>query len=694
MDRPWFWSVVPTHGKHCGPGHFSSEAPVDATDSVCQRHDACYETANSRTAERICDNEACEELDTLEGDESWDPSWKERGYHRAMVNTFCGNDEFCKNTPESFTWEQQPQRQLRRREIKRSPPQPTEVKQEVRVSEPVASAPVTSAVHNHMSEVKGKKPSRRARRRARQRAAAAKPMQPKQQQKKRNNGSGKGKVPKRKRNPMTTKGRNPTRVPRYRYDPKRLDEHTLVDGCEFIKTLKIVDATANQAGKTLYALELTPLLTNTRIKQQAALWQKYRFRKLNIIFKSADSSFFSGTLIHYVDMDPLADYSSIDGTEQVISNVSAHYDEQDMKVSKNSVVRFRPSTPATGLFVDQPQSQTNADKRLTSCGKYFLFVQDPVLNALGTVSYPFTLGRVYIDYEIEFWGSALDSNAGYTNGELGIPNDMYHGVGMLGFDVVNTSIAANLLLGVSAFGIVMRALWGSDPPNLSSYSPNKGIVSTNEVYLRKDTSLTPKMGLEITGYGGEMLIYCSLIVTGTGLNTNLPVAMNVASGPGTLVTNHYTTSSLNSTTFYEAECWARLFISDPSQMVRIGWNYNPFNAISTMSAVDTKLYIVQVPSYVPPPALEGCRNKFLYKTGGMHRVMNQFTGRVCKQHDCAVCVNAQLLSQIQSGRPDLRIRDVPSDDSDSDSNESEGEEKEFVPVLTSRKKHKDNKEKF
>lgn len=472
---------------------------------------------------------------------------------------------------------------------------------------------------------------------------------------------------------------NPTRQIKYMQSTKGgSEEHLILTGCEHVAKVELGSSTINAPGQQIFSLVLNPLLQNTRLKQIAQLWQRYRFRRITMKFVASDSSFFSGTLIHYIDTDPNASYSGIIGTDALISAVSAHWNEQVMRINRSCESEYRVLPETAALWMDNASDP----KKVTDQCKYFIFVQDTVLNAMGTaLTYPFTLGRLYIDYEIEFFAAALPVPSAYqfpvkSNNR----GDIFNGVNMLGW-------AAN---GVSApetakapFYMAMKALLGGAPIDGSTVRPNFGIVSTNQVELAYDTSLGAYPShIRFKGYGpGPIYFVMRMAWSGTGLVRGSPANPTVFANGAAGIT--HTAWFGDGTSNNDGICvFLQIIVSDPSLWTKFRINFNPIASASTLGLLDFTMCMFQEADYVAPPTLEGCTHRYAMEVGKrpLDEIVQAWSPKTrCTNSGCTVCPTASLIQQCRRGilpavwdEPRfVEIADVPDSD---DSEAEEGED--------------------
>lgn len=628
---------MPCYGNYCGPGHPPhsryDEPFVDEVDKVCMMHDRCYDSGVSRPH---CDGAMANSLAKVDDPDNF--------YGRRYVS-FADKWMHLMGEDHADTLEQVLEKRGKTM-IKEPGNFGNMLKEALKIEEKLTN------------NKKGTGQSKRARRRANKASkdniqvkitptgngfvAKSSPKKATRAAKRKRN------APRRGRNSL-----NPTYPPRYSQNPKNLQEHTRMTGCERLTKVQFASAGDNTLGNVLLTQDCSPYsFTNTRLKQISQLWQKYRFHRLRFHFVTADSEFYSGTLLHYVDTDALADYSSIDGTDQALQNASAHFGEQPFRVSDRSKARctvyLKPIGNTSALWVDQDAA---SDKRLWSQGKYFLFIQNVISNSQGTaLTYPFSLGDLYVEYDCEFYGAALNSGTGFF-GSNGLKHDMYNGIQYVAWDISGGGGAApGSIDGVSFLTLAQKTMMGKATlADGDAVLPNTGIVSTNELYMHF-ASGDGFTQIQIYAWGGKVRLSAWGIYTGTGLvagtqgawvaSTNCSFDFN---GPAT-----YTSSG----TSMVGQNTCDINITDPTKVATLYWNWVPVSAHSTETNFQFRITAMQriAEILVAPPQYMGCR--YRYKSEIKKRpieslLLSWSAHDGCDDYHCPVCPSGRILRNLR-----------------------------------------------
>lgn len=437
--------MVPSHGNHAGPNRSSNDPPVSDTDAVAQLHDKCYDKAGSRDDELGCDAQAYHYAQNAIADGPY-----EAMYLGAMKHAF-HPDRTGKSAPEDapgfsnelIEYVPLPQRIPRNRKVQKQI-QKIE-KEEAKIEKAVEkielaaeqSLPVLNipekqaAVHKRQRNFTAAKKLKRERKKLRRQKKALK-------KKVRMPARRKGRAGPRRKfktvrgmgnqsfvgNAIVAKNRAGAAWHIAPFSHKKVRN----GGGIVIKSRDLLTkiTAASQVDNTiLFTQILNPLaFTYTRMSQFAPLYQKYRFRRCTFMFEPADGTNTLGAYMHYVDEDPMTDYTPLNGTIRLAQDMATHSGCRQFQVFKPDSVTFRHDTPEATYYMKAVASPVSGgtpsnDARDINQAKYHL----AILNAPGNGA----IGNIWIDYEIEFWGNALGSDilvSDVSDMSKGIDNDI------------------------------------------------------------------------------------------------------------------------------------------------------------------------------------------------------------------------------------------------------------------------------
>lgn len=655
---------MPIHGKYCGPGHPThsryDEVPVDHVDEVCMMHDRCYD---SGVGVAICDEAMANSLDDL----------SDRGHSLGMygeaarlIMDIKGDDSerrnlaaviaeegrsFVTEAPRygGLTWEAQPQRERK----KRSLPQK---QQKIEIETPREI--VTYANKG------GKRRNRRNRRgkQWRKKESVTVMVHPTVKRGKRRRGKGPNAAAVGRRRMFKKTKRNVWRRidGKLRIDPNRVQSSWHVrsykggkgergirlTGVDLIDTIAIRNNSgvgvqgANTAGSILTnwvtntsgTWKLNPLnFVDSRQYQFAQLFQKFRYRKVRFVFDSSQSEFVSGSLLHLTDYDPSADWQSGNATAQNLKVAATHSNRKEMKMNEDSINVFFPRDPEAAYWVKQ-----SGEVRTYTQGQYLLMVCDPASIISGAISYPFTLGRLFMEYDIEFWEDAFGVG---TDTETPTPPDEGGQTGSLKWYSSSVPFSTTYAVG---WDPLTAAGYAVDSSNVNTtIPPNQGRLdgpnAQSFVSVPNDSSTAGTLAI-VGGKAGQIFDVVGWRHLGfgtapTGLpNTGQPafITSNCSVNNGRVTFSQ----KLNTTDFYEFFYVGVTVTADG--LCSIKWN--SYTAASGWTTLNTWLSHMAVydMSTIQPSARK-CQIVQLMKEG--KNIFELFASGLdlCRAPDCGCC---------------------------------------------------------
>jgi len=163
----------------------------------------------------------------------------------------------------------------------------------------------------------------------------------------------------------------------------------VLKGTEFLKSVG-TDSLGTQPGDILAMVMINPSkFVKTRLLQFAALYQRYRFRKVRFIYEPIANATVSGQLIGFGDYD--VDNLLLSDTPDNIRIAAAHIGQQICQLWEGRDFPFGVLDDFTTLFT----SLAEAEARLIYQGVFYLIASSVIENDLAC-------GNLYIEYEIEF----------------------------------------------------------------------------------------------------------------------------------------------------------------------------------------------------------------------------------------------------------------------------------------------------
>lgn len=546
--------MVPSHGNHAGPNRSSNDPPVSDTDAVAQLHDKCYDKANSRDDELGCDAQAYHYAQNAIADGPY-----EAMYLGAMKHAF-HPDRTGKSAPEDapgfsnelIEYVPLPQRIPRNRKVQKQiqkiEKEETKIEKAVEKIELAAEQPLPvlntperhAAVHKRQRNFTAAKKLKRERKKLRrQKKALKKKVRMPARRKKGRAG------PKRKFKMVRGMGGSDfvgnaivaknQAGKGWHISPFRHRKVTQGDGIVIKSRDLLFKITASgQVDNTILITQiLNPLqFTYTRMSQFAPLYQKYRFRRCTFTFEPADGTNTTGAYMHYVDEDPMSDYTPLNGTLRLAQTMAAHMGCRQFQVFKPDSTTFRHDTPEATYYMKAVATPVSGgtpsnDARIVNQAKYHLAILNAPANG--------AIGNIWIDYEIEFWHNALDQDVVVSSPDEmadGLDND----VGVEWYiDHADHAQLLTLSNGSNSLAPFMRSL---NYTGGSNHTPTFGATNGVTALLSMPANSTAAGGtLTLTGFAAK-----TIVVTITGKLNN----MSSSSSPVIAVNNQFN-STLSAT---------------------------------------------------------------------------------------------------------------------------------------------------
>lgn len=147
------------------------------------------------------------------------------------------------------------------------------------------------------------------------------------------------------------------------------------------------------AGDILYKQEISPsLFLETRLRQFADLYQRYRFRKIHFLYEPVANATQSGQVLGFADFD--VDNQLSLNTPENLSIAAAHQGEAITQIWEPMLFDMGQVFSFTDLYTEAGASD-GSDARLSVQGVFYLIAASVIQSGI-------PLGNIYVDYEIEF----------------------------------------------------------------------------------------------------------------------------------------------------------------------------------------------------------------------------------------------------------------------------------------------------
>lgn len=167
----------------------------------------------------------------------------------------------------------------------------------------------------------------------------------------------------------------------------------ILDGTDFLAAVNSAAVDTSQAGDILYKQEISPSkFLETRLKQFADLYQRYRFRKIHFLYEPIANATQSGQVLGFADFD--VDNQLTLNSPENLSIAAAHQGEAITQIWEPMLFDMGQVFSFTDLYTEAGASN-ESDPRLSVQGVFYLIAASVINGGL-------PLGNIYIDYEIEF----------------------------------------------------------------------------------------------------------------------------------------------------------------------------------------------------------------------------------------------------------------------------------------------------
>lgn len=174
-----------------------------------------------------------------------------------------------------------------------------------------------------------------------------------------------------------------------------------IRGRDYLSPLVVKDLATNELGKVLLNYQFNPSNQQlVQLNQWSNLFQKFQYKKFVLHFRTTQSSFASGSINVLYDSDPIdVDGSGIGLLQQAATTFQAH------EVNNRNSGRwlYNAKREAGGEYYIFPDNSSNAGVRQTVQAHVAIFIVTPFALATGAIAYPYTLGSVDVEYEIELY---------------------------------------------------------------------------------------------------------------------------------------------------------------------------------------------------------------------------------------------------------------------------------------------------
>lgn len=253
-------------------------------------------------------------------------------------------------------------------------------------------------------------------------------------------------------------------------------------GTDFLQSLIIPSAASNVTGGLLIDVLVNPLvLANTRLAQMAPMFRRFRFTKFNLTYLPNQGTNTNGTLVMAFDHD--AEQGGVPNPGAgAVQELMAWNDTRTGSMFTPLTMTSTLRIPDSPYWMDLGNTDT---VRHNFQGQALAMLANPVSVASGAaVTYPVTMGSVWVQYECELYDEQL--NANLSQGVV-----VYRGTTAAGTPS-NTS-----KVGWNALNVTLNYQDGDvdDFPIVKDTAGNAGVALSRGVYtLIQQVNLTSPTG--------------------------------------------------------------------------------------------------------------------------------------------------------------------------------------------------------
>lgn len=179
-----------------------------------------------------------------------------------------------------------------------------------------------------------------------------------------------------------------------------------VKGTDFLTQVEIPDADHNVVGALLAAISVNPQsLGAVRLAQIAPMFRRFIFRKFNLVYLPSQGTNTNGQILLAFSHDAEAEVPQ--GDQFAIQQLLSWNDSITGSVYTPLEMRSTQVIPETPFWVDLIGADS---ERHIYQGQAVLALSNPVNTISGAaISYPATIGTLYVDYEIDLLDEQLEA---------------------------------------------------------------------------------------------------------------------------------------------------------------------------------------------------------------------------------------------------------------------------------------------
>lgn len=182
-----------------------------------------------------------------------------------------------------------------------------------------------------------------------------------------------------------------------------------LSGTDFIGRVTVKSSPQTVGDRILRVIPISPsAYPGIRLTRMAALFERYRFKKLNLRFVSALPKTMAGQLVLYIDTDPTDDPTTLPDADTLIQQAVSHGGAKQWNVHEGVSVPLLIRKDDQFYYT----GETKANERFNFQGKAFLIqVTDAVDFNGSAIAGDIEAGMLYFDWTVDFQSPQIDDPA-------------------------------------------------------------------------------------------------------------------------------------------------------------------------------------------------------------------------------------------------------------------------------------------
>jgi len=161
----------------------------------------------------------------------------------------------------------------------------------------------------------------------------------------------------------------------------------------------------NVTGQRLLTVPINPELLGERIRRISSTYEFYKFDMIRIHFVSALGTSYGGSVLGFFDSDPV---DTFDAGITSLKEAAAHPSAAAHKVWND--FNWTAPRPPPGRFYIDVNASDSASVRQQVQAKFHILLDSAITLPSGDITYPLTLGNLYIEYMVNLSYPTIQPN--------------------------------------------------------------------------------------------------------------------------------------------------------------------------------------------------------------------------------------------------------------------------------------------